>query len=357
MKKHKKRIHILSLALAAMLLLAVVLGACGAPDAGDSAVPTPEDDAAPLELHFIDVGQAHATLLRTEDAAVLIDGGNVADGSMLVSYLQNQGVDSLDLVVGTHAHEDHIGGLAAVLARFEVGALWCPVTEYGGKPFANFIKYAAAQDLTPEMPELDASYALGALVLTVLGPRADYSEPNNTSIVLRVDYGACSFLISGDAERESENAILDAGCDVDVDVILAGHHGSNSSSSYRWLLETSPQTAILSCGADNDYGHPHEEVLSRLADAEIDLLRTDMQGHIVCVCDGESYIFYTQHSTSEATNPIAKYTGVYIGNRNSLVFHREHCKRLPDEKNRVYFDARAEAENAGFSPCRQCNPN
>lgn len=314
--------------------------------------PTPEPT---LEVHFLDVGQAHATLLRTPNCAVLVDGGNVEDGSTLVSYLRAEGIERIDLVVGTHAHEDHIGGLAAVLARFDVGTVWCPVTEYEGKPFADFKKYAKEQRLELEMPVLDKTYELDGLFMTVLGPRAEYPDnPNNTSIVLRFDYGECSFLISGDAERESENAILDAGCDVDVGVILAGHHGSNTSNSYRWLLETSPQTAIISCGVNNDYGHPHEEVMSRFADAEIDVLRTDMQGHIVCVCDGESYTYYTQYKASGPTNPIAKYTGVYIGNRGSLVFHRESCAGLPGEDKRVYFDTRAEAEAEGFKPHQQC---
>ena len=339
-----------------LLVVAVILG-IGAWRKKAEMPKVPQ--AAPpetLEVHFIDVGQANAALLRTNDCTILIDGGNVEDGSLLVSYLQAEEVERIDLVVGTHAHEDHIGGLAAVLARFEVGSVWCPVTEYSGKPFADFKKYAEEQLLELEMPELGRTYDLNKLKMTVLGPRADYpDEPNNTSIVLRFDYGECSFLFAGDAERESENAILDAGCDVDVGVLLAGHHGSNTSNSYRWLLESSPQTAIISCGADNEYGHPHEEVLSRFADAEIDVLRTDMQGHIVCVCDGESYSYYTQYKPSEPTNPAAKYTGVYIGNSSSGVFHRESCSGLPGENKRVYFDTRAEAEAEGFTPHHTCN--
>lgn len=366
MKFPKKLIPIVLLLLAAFFGIWGALGALTAPeDTPDFPQPTPPtvtvtppqtEPKAGLEVHFLDVGQASATLLLCDGKAMLVDGGNVADGQLLVSYLQDAGVEALDLIVGTHAHEDHVGGLAAVLARYETKAVWSPVQNSDNVPFRNFKKYAEAQGLTLETPALDSTYALGNARITVFGPRSDYVENvNNTSIVLRVDYGECSFLLSGDAEYESETEILDAGCDTACTVLLAGHHGSSTSNSYRWLREAAPKTAVISCGENNDYGHPHVEVLSRLADAEIDLLRTDMQGHIVCVCDGESCVFYTQYSAAGRTNPIDKYTGVFIGNRNSLVFHRESCDGLPGEKNRVYFDSREEAEAEGFTPCGRCN--
>lgn len=308
-----------------------------------------------LELHFIDVGQAHATLLICDGEAMLVDGGNVSDGRMLVSYLKDAKVTSLLRVVGTHAHEDHIGGLAAVLARYPAEEIWSPVTDYPSSAFASFKEYAEKQGLELIIPELDAVYALGGARVTVLGPRREYEDPNNTSIILRVDYGQCSFLLPGDAETLSETDVMEAGCDISCGVLLAGHHGSVSSTGYRWLLEADPHTVVISCGEDNEFGHPHEEVLSRLADAEIDLLRTDMHGHIVCVCDGESYVFYTQYSSDKPANPVGKYTGVYIGNQNSKKYHKETCAGLPSEENRVCFDTREQAEAEGYLPCGRCN--
>lgn len=339
-----------------VLALALVLCACAVPDSLTDS-PSPETPAGDeLTVHFLDVGQADCILLTCGGESMLIDGGNVDDGSTVVAYLQDEGISTLDYVVCTHAHEDHVGGLAAVLAAFPAEAVWCPVTDFDTKAFRNFRMYAEEQGCRLVMPELDGVYALGGATVTVLGPREAYDDPNNTSIVLRVCLGDCAFVFSGDAEWQSEAAILDAGCDVSCGVLKAGHHGSSTSNSYRWLLEADPQAMVISCGKNNDYGHPHEEVMSRLADAEIDVLRTDMQGHIVCVCDGESYVFYTQYTADAPTNPIEKYTGVYIGNVNSNKYHRETCSGLPREENRVYFDTKAEAEAAGYSPCGQCHP-
>ena len=336
-----------------MLLLCLLLSSCVLQVEQTHQVSA---DSEGLSVHFIDVGQADSALLLCDGEAMLIDGGNVGDSELVVSYLRQQGVETLDYVVGTHAHEDHIGGLAGVLAVFEAETVWSPVEDYDSKCFADFAYYAD----TLVCPEPGETYALGGAEITVLGPVELYEDTNDTSIVLRVDYGETSFLFTGDAETQSEHDILDAGYDVSATVLKVGHHGSDTSSSYQWLRAVAPTYGVISCGAGNDYGHPHAEPMSRLRDADVTIYRTDLQGHIVCTSDGTTVTFTTQKH-SAVTNP-TEYDGSgqnaqgthYIGNKNTKKFHLPTCSGLPAESNQVTFETYDEAENAGYTPCGTC---
>lgn len=305
-----------------------------------------------LEVHYIDVGQADCILLRCDGQTMLIDGGNVDDSDLVVSYLLDQGVEKLDYVVNTHAHEDHVGGLPGVLAVFETSNVWCPVKQYDTACFEDFLYYADQQDLTLTCPDPGTTYTLGQAQVTVLGPVENYEETNDTSIVLRVDHGENSFLFTGDAERQAEEDILDKGFDLSCTVLKVGHHGSGSSTSYRWLRETAPQYAVIQVGTDNSYGHPHEEVMSRLRDADVTVYRTDLQGHIVCTSDGKTLSFTTKKAAA-VTNPTQK-TTQWIGNQNTKKVHLPSCSGLPQEQNRVYFDSYDAAQEAGYAPCGNC---
>lgn len=326
---------------------------------GDAAF-TPAAALSPLELHFIDVGQADSILVRCGSHAMLVDGGNVADSSLLYSYLKDLDVTALDCVVGTHAHEDHIGGLAGALNFATTKKALCPVTSYDSEAFKNFKAALAKQGVAITVPEAGDSFSLGDAAVTVLAAGGDGGEVNNTSIVLRIDHGERSFLLMGDAELESETKILDSGKNVDVDLIKIGHHGSESSTGYRLLYEASPQYAVISCGQNNSYGHPDEAVMSRLRDAGVKVCRTDMQGHIVCRSDGHTLTVSTERNAQADTNP--KPSGgetaasSYIGNINSKIFHLSTCASLPLEKNRFYFGTRQEAVSAGYTPCSKCKP-
>ena len=191
-----------------LLCLLVSLAGCdllsaASPDSGTPSA-APVTDGSTLAVHFIDVGQADSALLVCGDDAMLIDGGNVADSSLVVSYLDQQGIDQLDYVVCTHAHEDHVGGLAGVLAAYPAEAVLSPVTEYDTKAFQNFVSYAEKQGLELTVPEAGDQFDLGSAAVAVLGPQTDYDDTNNTSIVLRVDYGGTSFLFTGDAAALEE---------------------------------------------------------------------------------------------------------------------------------------------------------
>lgn len=334
-----------------LLLCALLIGCAYWMGEDGQQVQIPETSGS-LEVHYIDVGQADCILLQCDGANMLIDGGNVEDSDLVVAYLLEQDITVLDYVVNTHAHEDHVGGLPGVLAVMETRNVWCPVTEYSSECFEDFCYYADQQELELVCPEPGSRVMLGDAEVTVLGPIRDDYDTNNSSIVLRVDYGVTSFLFTGDAETTAENDILEAGYDVSATVLKVGHHGSETSSGYQWLREVQPAYAVIQVGTDNSYGHPQEAVMSRLRDADVTVYRTDLQGHIVCRSDGQSVTFATQKYAAE-TNPTAK-TEIFIGNVKSKKYHLPTCSGLPGEENQTVFESAADAEADGYLPCVRC---
>ena len=358
-------------ALAAAAALALSLAACDAsaitPGGSADVVPNPSSAAAavdtveaPFEMHFIDVGQALSVLVECDGQYMLYDGGNVDDGSLVVSYLQSQGVEQLEYVFCSHAHEDHVGGLAAALAYFPAYHVYSPVTEASTKCFKDFVKYTQQQGLQVEVPAVGTTWPLGGATVTMVGPVAQYSDTNDTSIVLRIEYGSTSFLLTGDMEKTAETDLVNSGVNLRADVLQVGHHGSSTSTGYLFLNSVLPEMAVISCGVNNKYGHPHEETLSILRDAGVDVYRTDLQGTITIGSDGQNYTVGTEHFAEDAqlnpTDPAASSTAqqAYIGNVNSKKFHLPSCSNLPAEKNQILFSSYDEAVEAGYTPCSSC---
>ena len=280
---------------AAALALCAVLAACSSLPASLPSSATPESSAAPassssapaadgelLTVRFLDVGQADSALIRCGDDAMLIDGGNVADSSLVAAVLQSEGLDTLDVVAATHAHEDHVGGLSGALNVCTAQRVIAPVTQYDSQAFSDFVRYTEAQGLSVEVPAAGDTFSLGGAQVTVLGPVQEYDDTNNTSLVLRVDFGGTSFLFTGDMERDAEEDLLAQWGEeaLRADVLKVGHHGSRSSSGPAFLEALSPQAAVISCGADNAYGHPHPETLERLEQGGSRVYRTDRQGAV-----------------------------------------------------------------------------
>lgn len=248
---------------------------------------------ADIEIHYLDVGQADAALILCDNEAMLIDGGNVDDSSMIYTYLKNHGISHLKYVIASHGHEDHVGGISGALNFATVETAYCSVTEYDSKPFANFKKYLALQNVEITVPMAGDSFMLGSASVEIIGPISyEQSNHNNLSIVLRIVYGNTSFLFTGDAERAEEQDILNAGYPLKSTVLKVGHHGSENSTTYPFLREIMPEYAIISVGKDNAYGHPTEAALSRLYDADVIVYRTDIYGTIICKSDGENLTFH-----------------------------------------------------------------
>ena len=340
---------ILKILIALLALLALLTGC--APSAPKAT--TPPVDGNGLAVHFIDVGQADCALLECDGEFLLIDGGNVEDSSLVVSYLQQQGVQELAAVVCSHAHEDHVGGLPGVLAVYPTEAVYAPTRTYSSKCFDDFVYYTDQQDLQIIIPQVGDVIPFGDATAEVLGPVKSYADPNNTSIVLKVTYGQTSFLFTGDMETSAETDMLDHGANVKVDVLKVGHHGSDTSTGYRLLYEAMPTHAVISVGKGNSYGHPNEGVLSRLEDAGCTLYRTDKLGTIIAVSDGVN-ISFTWGNTHSAPESGTETETVYIGNTKSKKFHTPNCASLPSEANRIEFDTYEEAVDAGYSPCGNC---
>ncbi|MGM9585471.1 MAG: MBL fold metallo-hydrolase [Faecousia sp.] len=335
---------------ALLLALGLLLSGCG--EVRSSVVPAGDG----LTVWFLDVGQADCALLECGGEYLLIDGGNRDDSQLVVSFLEQQGVQELSAVLCTHAHEDHVGGLPAVLAVYPTKAVYAPTKTYSSKIFDKFVYYTDQQGLEITIPAPGDQFSLGEAVVTVLGPVKAYAQTNDTSVVLRVDYGATNFLFTGDMETDAENDMLDyweGNTDWQTDVLKVGHHGSNTSTGYRFLNAVSPAYGVISVGKDNDYGHPHAEPLSRLKQAGVTILRTDELGTVQAVSDGKEVTFTWDKQSANPENAEAA-EQVFIGNKNSKKFHTPDCANLPSEKNRVEFGSYQEAIDAGFSPCGSC---
>lgn len=343
------------IALFACLLLALSLIACGAPE-----TPAPAEGSS-FAVHFIDVGQADAALILCDGQAMLIDGGNAEDSNLLYTYLKKQDVSHLDYVIGTHAHEDHIGGIAGALNFATAGKVYSPVTDYDTKAFQNFVKAAKSRGCDLTVPKVGETFLLGSAACEILAVNTE-SDANNTSIVLRITYGQTSFLFTADAERPVEQVLLDSGSELGSTVLKVGHHGSDSSTSYAFLREVSPAYAVISVGKDNTYGHPTQEVLSRLRDADVKTYRTDLQGDVICTSDGKTVTFSTSRNENTdvfdgmGENSTQKQ---YVLNANSKKFHAPSCdsaQEISGKNRRDYTGAREDLLSQGYSPCGICKP-
>jgi competence protein ComEC len=338
-----------------ILALALLTGACSFPSA--PVVHT----GGELTVYYIDVGQGDATLLVCGGEVMLIDGGNPSDSDLIYAFLKDKGITHIDYMIATHPHADHAGGLSGALHAASAGTVFSPVTEYDTRAFGNFVRILGERGIGITVPSPGDRFGLGEAEVMILGPAAvDPGDMNNSSICLKVTHGAVSFLFTGDAERRAEQALLDAGYDLSATVLKVGHHGSDTSTIYPFLRAVMPEYAVISCGRGNSYGHPHDNVLSRLRDADVALFRTDMQGDIIFVSDGAAVTVRTERNSGARTNPTEPSVDAdevfYIGNSSSLKFHRPSCSSLPADHNRVMLDSRDEALGKGFDPCGSCRP-
>lgn len=350
-----------SIIIAAALLTAIVFAALWfynpVPQTDTGAV-TPSGEC--LTVSFIDVGQALSVLITDGQYWILYDAGT--NDTDISEFIKSQGCDKLDYAIGSHAHEDHIGGMDKVLRSVECGTLLLPAKTADTSTYKDIIKAAEENEVPIVTAEAGQEYTLGDMILEILAPVREYDDQNNNSVVLRLAYGANVFLFSGDAETAAEKDIISNSALLSCDVYCAGHHGSDTSSSYVFLRAANPKHIVISCGKDNSYGHPHEGALSRFRDVGATVYRTDELGTVVFQSDGKNITVSAkgEESPVEWTSPDpgegAILANEYIGNLSSKKFHLPSCSALPAEHNRVVFESREKAVGAGYEPCGSCKP-
>lgn len=257
-----------------------------------------------FEMVAIDVGQGDSFLLRTPEQNVLIDAGETEYGSTVAETLEEYGVERLDLVIATHMHSDHMGGMAEVLEAVPADKVVMTALTEDTTPTTRV--YENLLTVLEQSPDTDVEaarpgeeYELGSgVTLTILGPVQDYDDLNLTSVVCRVDAGERSFLFTGDMEKAAEEDLLDAGADLDADVLKVGHHGASTSSSEDFLEAVSPVCSVISVGEGNSYGHPTPATLERL-EPWGPVYRTDLLGSIRISTDGVSLWVESDRGTPE----------------------------------------------------------
>ena len=375
--------------------------------------------AGTLTVTWLDVGQGDAAVIQCGGQSMLIDGGKPEKSSYIHAWMQQHGLSYLDVIVATHVDADHIGGLSGALNYASVGTAYCPETTGTTETFQSFVKYLAQRGKQITVPTAGETFALGGAQIQILGPLHRAEDSNDNSIVLKVSFGATSFLFTGDAERAEEQDLLNAGVNLQSTVLKVGHHGSDTSTSYPFLRAVAPQYAVISVGAGNSYGHPTEAVLSRLRDAGVTTFRTDMQGEITAVSDGQTINFSTaKNATAETlanagagqnagqagggnsatqtagsgqntggvatagagagaegaaaiasanagggnaggTAGAGSTAGSYVLNTNSHKFHLPGCPSVDtiSPKNRKDVnESREQIIREGYAPCKRCNP-
>ena len=251
--------------------------------------PVPDRAEGTLMVEFLDVEQGDSALIHLPNGeTMLIDAGERDQGEHVVATLQEQGITRLDYVIGTHPHTDHIGGLQEVIESFDIGEIYMPKKLHTTKTFENLL--LAIRDKGLSVTSAKAGVTVledEGLFATFVAPQdTDYEELNDYSAVLRLTFGETSFLFTGDAEAVSEHEMLNSGQSLSADVLKVGHHGSTTSNTVAFLKAVSPTHAVISCGADNDYGHPHKQILKRLSALKATVWRTDEQGKITVTSDG-----------------------------------------------------------------------
>lgn len=259
-----------------------------------------EIDNSLLKVHFIDVGQGDSILIQNGNHAMIIDAGNNNDGELVSSYIKQQNIKSFDYVIGTHPHEDHIGGLDVVINDYEVDKVLLPSYIMATDTYEDLLLAIQNKNLLITKPIVGAEYVLGNAKFVIIAPnRDDYGDnANNYSIGIKLIYGNNSFVMVGDAENKSEEDMIVNGIDLEADVLKVSHHGASTSNSEEFLEAVDPIYAVISVGKDNKYGHPNSNVVTSLLEDDVQIYRTDELGTIVITSNGKNINFESNKSSN-----------------------------------------------------------
>lgn len=371
-------------------------------------LPLPIDQVGDLTIHCLDVGQGQATLLKQGDYEILIDGGGQDRSSFVVSYLKELGVETIDLMIATHFDDDHIAGLIGVMNVFPVEQILYGSSPKDTRACHSFIQTSKDKNIPALTPVIGDRFVIGSMVLNIVGPLKYHNEDNNDdSIISKINFSNTSILIGGDTSLDVEQDLVYQ--DLKADLMLANHHGSKDSNSKSWLERISPQFVVISCGANNTYGFPSQETLSRIKMIKAEIFRTDELGTILFRSDGKTITPLTKNISEisetrypentvkevdtgtsktargqsglagavtreisrpeetipttdlseEITEKVNPETSSFVLNVRSKKFHKPGCSAVAKmkAKNRLdTIDTRDNIINQGYQPCKICNP-
>ena len=325
-----------------------------------------------MRVHFIDVGQADSAFIELGNGqTMLIDAGRDSGGTAIINYIKALQYETIDYVVASHPHDDHIGGMASVLNNFKIGKMYMPKQAHTISAFTTMLDVIEEKGIDLYTAKAGTSIlSSGIIDIDVLAPISESnSNLNNVSAVVRITYGDTVMLFTGDAEQIIENQLLNSG--IDADVLKVGHHGAGSASSSSFIKAVSPDIAVISVGEGNSYGHPHADTLAILNEVGANIYRTDEQGTIVVTADQNKKITVDKKASTVKENappvvvqtPTEKFedTQTTVSDNQSQVvyrtktgkkYHRSGCSYL---KSKIETTV-SEAQSMGLGPCSRCNP-
>ena len=353
-----------------------------APESQPAAAGTSKETYAASEMtvHFLDVGEGTSTLIESQGHYLLMDGGDRDHSSFVVAYLKQQGVSTLDYVIASHFDDDHINGIVGALHVFTVSEMLEPGYIGTTDVYQSLKNIEKEKSITPIVPKVGDSYTMGSISFQIVGPvNYNHTDENDNSLCVLVTNGTSRFLFTGDAETVSEDEICGTGIDLTADVMEAGHHGSDTSNSEKLLNAVNPKYVVLSCGKDNSYGLPAQDVIERIKSKGISLFRTDEQQTVIATSDGTNIAWSTEPSTTWAygsetgnddlwdstisynTVGDVSTTANYIlnNNPNGKKFHRPDCKYVSKISAKNYAESnksRDELIAEGYAACKWCRP-
>lgn len=363
------------------------------PEVTESLETGEQGEIQEMKVHFLDVGQGLSVFAQCGDQNLIYDGGDRKTSSFVVAYLKEQGVTTLDYVISSHYDADHVYGLIGCINAFDVKKVIASNYEHDSETYEKFVRAADEKGLAIEYPSVGTSYAFGSGSFTILAPEeVSAQESNENSVAIKLVNGENSFLFTGDAESKSEASMCASGLDLSCDVLVPGHHGSATATSWEFLQAAVPEYAVISCGVGNSYGHPHKDTMDKLESMGVSVYRTDRQGTIVVTSDGKELSWNqepcndytpgdpedegTQPAGEEQTEQIPKISEsyqeseaevgevpatetapvqeeqVWISATGSKYHNKPDCGNTnPDNARQM---SRSEAENSGYEACKKC---
>ena len=353
-----------------------------------------EEPQYDMTVHFLDVGQGLSILAQSDDQTLIYDGGDSDKSSFVVAYLKEQGVTDIDYLISSHYDSDHVNGLIGCLNAFDVENVICSNYVHDSDTYQSFINTAQSKGLELQHPAVGTAFTFGTGSFEILAPsEIDQNDSNNNSVAIKLTNGNNSFIFTGDAESSSESSMCASGINLDCDVLVPGHHGSATATSWEFLESTVPEYAVISCGTDNQYGHPDKDTMDKLQSMDIQVFRTDKQGTITVTSDGTNLTWNTEPcndytpgaiedtgtqpqeqqqetaqdtqsqqvtqpeqtapSTSQNVEEVPGSTGqVWVSATGSKYHNKPDCGNMnPDNARQM---TRAEAEAMGLEACKKC---